>query len=185
MLGQKNLPMWASVLLFLCETTVLMKNSSIQSQQPFFCPLSLPQSAPLFLRAPLTTHTNFWLLSPVCISFPICECFHTHGHLLQVSCLTQTLNPSALGQFLTILFTSFMRPGNNGVLLPLFFILSLPLHLSWHSWLHMVLLKLEIWSLQCQDYPRNDWRRGGSTDSFWLAKNKRTTFSFSSCRFLK
>lgn len=72
-----------------------------------------------------------------------------------------------------MLFTSSMRSGNNGVLLPLFFILPHPLHLSWHSWLHMVLLELEIGSLQCLDYPWNDWRRGGSTDSFWLAKKQK------------
>lgn len=153
---------------FLWDTTVLMKihpsrASSFLAALPPFC------SLPLCLRASPTTHTNFCLLSPVYIPFPIYECFHIDRHWLQTSYLTQTLNPSTVGQFLTTLFTSSMRPGNNGALLPLFFILPLPLHLSWHSWFHMVLLKLEIWSLQCLDYPWNDWRRGGSTDSFWLA----------------
>lgn len=153
---------------FLWETTVPMKNLSIQSQQLSCCPLSL-HSLPLCFRVPLTTYTNFWPLSPFYIPFPIFKCFHTDRYLLQASCLTQALNPSILGQFLTTLFTSSMKPGNNGALFPLFFILPLPLLLSWHSWHYMVLPKLEIWSLQCLDYPWNDWRRGGSTDSFWLA----------------
>lgn len=126
-------------------------------------------SLPLCFRVPLTTYTNFWPLSPFYIPFPIFKCFHTDRYLLQASCLTQALNPSILGQFLTTLFTSSMKPGNNGALFPLFFILPLPLLLSWHSWHYMVLPKLEIWSLQCLDYPWNDWRRGGSTGSFWLA----------------
>lgn len=92
----------------------------------YLAALFLFHSLPLCLRVPLTTYTNFWPLSPVYTPFPIFNCFHTDRYLLQASCLTQALNPSILWQFLTTLFTSSMKPGNNGALFPLFFILPSP-----------------------------------------------------------
>lgn len=160
---------------FFWDSAALMKVYSIQCMLPSCSPLSLPYSASLLNSSSHSPHSS-WPLSPVHIQFPAYQHFHTDGHLLQESCLSQAPSPLTLGQFFTTLFTPptshckllletrWQACPSSPLLYPLPPLASFLTQLT----LHGASQTGNLVSLGSEIIPNMTGGEEGCTDSFWL-----------------